>query len=392
MPDPIPQAASAASSRRVLLLTSSTGSGHDQRAAALAAWLARHDGPPIAVHTEHVIENGSRLGALGVGVYNTIQRWQPWLHHIYWHIVEAVMAGHGRRVALGGRYYRQVLAAWRPHCVVSLHDSTNRGYFEDAKRVLGPDVRCVTYCGEWSGGYGFSRNWLSPAADHFVARTADTLNWAVAHGRLAAGRGSVFTPLLAPHHFEQRLAPDARIALFFELGLHPGLPTVLLAAAGRGANHHLWFLDALLPLAGKIQVIVVCGQSAAALSAVRAWSIANSALAVRAEGYSRRMGALLQIATAVVTRGGSNTAAEALFHRCPPIFHHLGGQMPQESCTTRWFTNHRCGVVIPSPRALLPLVDGVTAIQRLSTMRDRLASALEGQPSISQVVEQIVGP
>jgi processive 1,2-diacylglycerol beta-glucosyltransferase len=48
---------------------------------------------------------------------------------------------------------------------------------------------------------------------------------------------------------------------------------------------------------------------------------------------------LLQASDAVVTRGGTTTCAKALHFRCPIIFNAIGGIMPQEQLTVKYFHN-----------------------------------------------------
>ena len=53
-------------------------------------------------------------------------------------------------------------------------------YFQTARRILGADkVRCATYCGEFSGGFGYSINWVEPSADLYISRTATARDYAV---------------------------------------------------------------------------------------------------------------------------------------------------------------------------------------------------------------------
>ena len=80
---------------RVLVLTSSTGSGHDRRAEALKAWVATGGHPDLEVRVEHLLEKSSWVLRFGVWVYNTIQRYAPYLHNIYWYIVELFGFGMG---------------------------------------------------------------------------------------------------------------------------------------------------------------------------------------------------------------------------------------------------------------------------------------------------------
>ena len=105
-------------SRRILVLTSSTGSGHDMRAKAFAKWVKRLHGDAVEVRIEHVIENSSWLGQFGVWIYNTIHKQAPFLHNIYFFIVELFVLTHSGKVSFGGRYYRELLASFRPDIIL----------------------------------------------------------------------------------------------------------------------------------------------------------------------------------------------------------------------------------------------------------------------------------
>lgn len=68
---------------RILVLTSSTGGGHDARAEAFAEWcfqLYRHD---VDVRIEQMLEASSLFYRSGVNLYNWIQKKSPWLHKIF---------------------------------------------------------------------------------------------------------------------------------------------------------------------------------------------------------------------------------------------------------------------------------------------------------------------
>jgi processive 1,2-diacylglycerol beta-glucosyltransferase len=343
-------------SQRILVLTSSTGSGHDMRAKAFSQWVRQFHGEDTVVHIEHIIENGSLLGKFGVWLYNSIHKHCPWLHNIYFFIVELFVFSHSRRVSFGGRYYRSLLGEFRPDLVFSVHDSTNRGYFEDARRVLGPKVRCVTYCGEFSGGYGYSRNWVNPSADLFIARTGRAREQAIQLG-MPAERTVVFHKLLPPACFNGRIQPPEKASRLRQLGLEPDRFTLFLATGGYGANHHLAFLKALLPLSGRIQLIVICGRNQAVFDQINGWIQRNPSLKTYVEGYSNRVSDFLQIAHAIITRGGANTTMEALHFECPLIYNGLGGLMPQEMCTVRYFIEQGAARMIRSTRDLARVLE-----------------------------------
>ncbi|MDP0499434.1 MAG: glycosyltransferase [Verrucomicrobiota bacterium JB022] len=341
--------------RRILLLSSSTGSGHDRRAEAFRNWVEELYPDQFEVRQEQIIENSSRLGAFGVWLYNQIQRHGPIAHNLYWEIVELFTATHSQSVSYGGRYYRELLQSYRPHLVLSLHDCTNRGYFQDARKVLGDSVRTMTYCGEWSGGRGFSVNWAEPSVDRFVARTNAARMHAIELG-VPADKASVLTNFLPRRALGGSYSLVEKKAARQSFGLHPERFTVFISTGSQGASHHLRFLRSLLPLADRVQAIVVCGRNEKACEQVRAWHQRHPQLALHLEGFSRRMPELMRASDCVVTRGGANTAAEALQAGCPVVFHTLGGMMPQERLTVQYFQAQAAGELVHNEEELEKLL------------------------------------
>jgi len=325
---------------RILILTSSTGAGHDQRAQAFAEWcfeLYRHD---VDVRIEQMLEKSSRLFAAGVSFYNWIQKRSPWLHKAFYLLVELLSIINRRSVRWGRRYYEAVLHDYRPHLVLSVHDCLNRGYFQLARRLLGPDrVRCATYCGEFSGGFGYSANWVEPSADLYVSRTATARDYAVKLG-MPRARTRVRGYLMRPRAHVEVLGPAGRRAYRQrDLELEPDLFTVFLATGGNGANNHLELLEQLLPHAGRLQVLVVCGRNRDTYNEVVHWRALHPQLGCYVDGFSEEMHLLMQASDVIVTRGGTTTCAKALHFRCPIIFNAIGGIMPQEELTVKFFRN-----------------------------------------------------
>ncbi len=325
---------------RILVLTSSTGAGHDQRAQAFAEWcfeLYRHD---VDVRIEQMLEKSSRLYGWGVRFYNWIQLKSPRMHRAFFLCVELLSLINRRSVGWGRRYYETVLRAYQPHLVLSVHDCLNRGYFHLARRVLGADrVRCATYCGEFSGGFGYSRNWVEPTADLYVARTATARDYAVKLG-MPRERTRVRGYLMRPRAHLEVLSDGARRAYRQEtLELAPDLFTLFLATGGNGANNHLELLPRLLAHAGRLQAVVVCGRNREAYNEVVHWRAEHPQLACYVDGFSEEMHLLMQACDAIVTRGGTTTCAKALNFRCPIIFNAIGGIMPQERLTVKYFRN-----------------------------------------------------
>lgn len=325
---------------RILILTSSTGGGHDARAEAFAEWcfqLYRHQ---VDVRIEQMLEKSSVLNRAGVGFYNKIQKVAPWLHNGFYAFVELLSYINRRDVTFGRTYFLEVLREYQPHLILSVHDCLNRGYFQLARATLGADrVRCVTYCGEFSGGWGYSRNWIEPSADLYFSRTPTARDFAVKSG-IAPEKSRVRGNLMLPRSVLETIAPEERGALRVKrFGLRPDLFTVFLATGGNGANQHLQLLPALVKHADRVQAIVICGKNKESYNELVHWRANHPEFNCYIEGYSEVVHLLIQASDVIVTRGGTTTCAKALHFRCPIIFNAFHGIMPQEQLTWKFFRN-----------------------------------------------------
>jgi processive 1,2-diacylglycerol beta-glucosyltransferase len=325
---------------RILVLTSSTGGGHDARAEAFAEWcfqLYRHD---VDVRIEQMLEKSSVVNRSGVDFYNWIQRKVPALHTAFYAFVELLAVLNRRSVTLGRSYYLKVLREYRPHLVFSVHDCLNRGYFQLAREELGADkVKCATYCGEFSGGWGYSINWIEPTVDLYFSRTPTARDFAVKKG-VPVDRTRVRGHLMKPRSHIEVFGPAERAAYRTKkLGLRPDLFTVFLATGGNGANNHLELLPKLAARADRCQAIVICGRNKETFNEIIHWRANHPEFNCYVEGYSDNVHLLMQVSDVVVTRGGTTTCAKALHFGCPIIFNAFGGIMPQESLTWKFFAN-----------------------------------------------------
>ncbi len=325
---------------RILILTSSTGGGHDARAEAFAEWcfqLYRHE---VDVRIEQMLEKSSVVNRAGVGFYNRIQKVAPWLHTAFYTFVELLSYINSRDVTFGRSYFISVLRKYQPHLILSVHDCLNRGFFQLARETLGANrVRCVTYCGEFSGGWGYSRNWIEPSVDLYFSRTPTARDFAVKSG-IAPEKSRVRGNLMLPRALLETVTPAERGNFRVKrLGLRPDLFTVFLATGGNGANQHLELLPALVKYADRVQAIVICGKNKQSYNELVHWRANNPEFNCYLEGYSEVVHLLMQASDAIVTRGGTTTCAKALHFRCPIIFNAFQGIMPQEELTWKFFRN-----------------------------------------------------
>ncbi|AHF90758.1 UDP-N-acetylglucosamine:LPS N-acetylglucosamine transferase [Opitutaceae bacterium TAV5] len=363
---------------RWLILTSSTGTGHNMRADSLRQWSERVFGGAVETRVHATLENTHRLYRFGVGLYNFIQRNCPRLHHLYFNYLE--IAGMHRRGAriMGGDRFSALVREWRPSRVISVHAHTNHGFFDLAHAALGgaDRPRCITYCGELYGGYGFSRHWANPRADGFIGATAETCAAAAAVGTPAP---AIFNGgfLLRPRFYE----PEAGIerdadTLAAGLGLDRSVFTLLLNTGLAGANNHLPILRHLAASGRRLQVIALCGGNDETRRRIEAFAQRHPRLAIRTLGHTEKMPGLMRLASVVVARPGTGATSESILLGAPLIHNGIGGVMPQELITVQYCRFHACARFGSTPRDIareaLFLLDNP---RELAAQRARLLAA-----------------
>ena len=352
----------ASSKLKILIFTSSGGTAHDSAAYALEKWFNQESavlGFDIEVKVDHVLEKSSPIISLCVNIYNWIQTRAPWLHQVYWRLIELEDIFKPGTVLVGRSYLIDLLADFNPEIIISTHPHTNRGHFDLAKRVLGRQLRCITSCTELDGKFGFTRNWVTRRADLFWAQTPEVAAEARRRG-FPAERISILGPLLYPP-FHQPLHAPAEHRFSDTPSCRLGERSLLVLGTGaNGANNHLRLLEQLVSFGDQIRVIALCGHRTEMLRSIQAWSHGQPGLEVEALGFQgpEAMTALYRQAWGFVSRPGARTATEALVLGCPLIFNHYGITMPQELLAVRYFRQRGLEVSIRKPRDLAAVVAG----------------------------------
>jgi len=352
---------------RILILTSSTGGGHDMRADALSEWLETLEADKVVVERWQVLEESSLLDRFGVQLYNRIQRDCPWAHHFYFNFLE-YLGLHRRLLGIRGkRKWRARARAFRPTVVVSTHAHLNHGYFRLLAEALAPEApRCLTYCGELHDGYGFSRHWVNPKADGFIAAVPASAN-AARLGGMPKDRIHTGGFLLKPSFYNHETEPPTIEDL---VGAPLKRPIVLLGTGANGANNHLRILRQLADLEAPVVFLALCGHDQRSYVTLQSLNIAPHRVVPLA--YQSKMADLLRAVDLAFIRPGSGTTSECIQCQCPILFNGIGGVMPQERITLRGI--HNIGVkpvVVRSPRAFGATLAGLLNHQSGQTLRQQ---------------------
>lgn len=363
--------------RRLLILSSSTGGGHDMRAGALAEWVKRLRGNEVRIRRYQALEESSPVDRFGVNLYNWIQRRCPRAHHLYFNFLE--IAGLHRSVPLlrGRERLQAIVREFCPDVVVSTHAHLNHAFFtaiRRAKRDAPP--RCLIYCGELQGSYGFSRHWVNPRADGFIAAVPACAEAARERG-MPEARIHLGGFLLKPAFFEppETNPPPDRAAereALFGKPVHG--PVILLGTGANGANNHLAIIRSLRALPQPIHLIALCGKNEAARRSLE--NLSSPPHTIRPLGYRDDMHRLLQLADLAFIRPGTGSASECIQARCPIFFNGIGGIMPQERITVSYL--HSLGLqpeVVRRPAQFGAAVDRLLGKPGSSAALDEQRSA-----------------
>lgn len=345
---------------KILVLTSSSGGGHDMRARSIRQWAEHPSNADlgITVETHQALEETGGLYAFGSQLYNWIQRYWPDLHHIYFNLLEWIPFCSTTTIPRAEKF-RKFIRSRNPDIIVSTHDHLNHAYMKVAKEAYGSGEKkpvTGTYCGEMYGFYGFSKHWVNPETDFFIAAVEPCL--AEAH-RLGMPKEKSHTGgfLLNPDFWSAPTPREERDRILRdEFGLTPGRFTLILATGANGANNHLAILKKFAAAEVHPQIIALCGKNAEAKTAVETWAKAHPQIPVCALPYQSRMKRVMECADAIFARPGTGTTSEAILAGIPIVFNGLGGVMPQELITVKYARKHFETHVIRRPGRLAKVI------------------------------------
>jgi len=315
---------------KLLILSASTGGGHDMRAFALQSWWKKGEGREAVV--THPLESGSIFYRFGTELYNVIQKKAPWLHTFYFSFLEHAKLHRSTRMLLGKKKFLQSIRDHKPDIILSVHAHLNHAYFKLAK-TWNPAVRFVVYCGEFADGHGFSKHWVNPHTDLFTGPFSSTCEAAIKYGMPQNKVKEAGFILREPFYREKDIHRTTKYLK--SLGINPEEKFILLGTGANGTNNHPQVYRELtrsINLHKYRQVVALCGKNETTLknliSQARKSKVKLIALSkVDAEG----MVALLSHAACLLARPGAGLSAEAVAMNTPMIFNLWGGVMPQET-------------------------------------------------------------
>lgn len=311
---------------KLLVLSASTGGGHNMRANALRDWWHEKGGD---CEVYQPLENTFSGYKLGCQFYNFIQKKMPFLHYGYFNFLELASLHRNSGIIFGSKKFLKKIKDFSPDIIVSVHAHLNHGYFKLSQSIENRSIPYVVYCGELADGNGFSRHWVNSDTDLFASPYQEGCIAAEKRG-MPSSKCLVVGPLLRKPFYAKDRSFD-RLNILNKYGLHANLPVYLLGTGANGVNHHLAIIRGLIKSRKKCQVIALCGSNHQAFLELRKIPPSDhlSVVALSQVGATE-MESLLRVADLMVARPGAGLTTEAIVTGCPMIFDLTGGSMPQE--------------------------------------------------------------
>ena len=364
---------------KLLILSASTGGGHDMRAFALQYWWKKLG---LKAEVYHPLESGSALYRFGTELYNFIQKKAPWAHRFYFCFLEHANLHRSTKTLIGKKKFISFLGDCKPKIIVSMHAHLNHAYLDIAKKHI-PNLKFVIYCGEFADGDGFSRHWINPKADLFTGPFTSTCSAAKKYGmpesKLKKGGFLLRKAFYEKNKFEK---VDKLLKSF---GINPSAKFILLGTGANGTNNHPLIYQKLVSLSKTHdykQVVALCGKNHGTMKRLLEYEGENAIkLIALPEVDAESMAALLSQASCLLARPGAGLSAEAIAMGTPVIFNLCGGVMPQETNNLNyWILKKGKYFSIKTAQDLPPLLSG-----EIPSLQD----VLPAQPPLIEMLQSL---
>lgn len=364
---------------RVLILTASYGSGHNEAARSLAAAFAQAGAETIVLdHFRDLVhptfERASR------GLYYAMLRLAP----MVWGMAYALgdrMSSDSRLsfgvTHLGTARLLRVLDVLRPDAVVSVHatPAVVMSRLRELGRAVPPHTTVVT-------DFVAHGQWIAPHIDRYCVAADEVKHEFIARGIPADRIDVTGVPLRAD--FEQAVSQqEARLAF----GLSGRTPVVLAMAGSNGVFGRLPdVVRAIRRVSHPMQAVVVAGRDTGFMAKLQKMT---AGAPIRVLGYVEEIRRLMAASDLLVTKAGGMTLAEAMAAGLPLV---TFGSLPgQERRNERFASRSGVALVARSRSDLAHAIDRALASTHLLHDLRACSLALARPRASRRIVSAVLG-
>jgi processive 1,2-diacylglycerol beta-glucosyltransferase len=296
--------------RRVLLLSTSVGSGHVAAAAAIEQAL--HGAPGVEVRNQDALELASdTLRATYSDMYFRLVKDYPWLVGWWYDLQNEPFKGGQLRVVweqLNAEPLIRLIREYDPDITICTH-------FMPAGIIAQLMARgeLHTTLGIVMTDYEFQGMWLSPLFHHYFVPLDETkvhlMSLGIPEAHITVS-GIPVDPVFS--------RPFDHAAVLTTYALRDDTPTLLVSAGAAGITSAPKIVEQLLRLQSDAQIVVVCGKNESLRREIDVL-VAPQAERFRVLGYTKDMPSLLRVATLFIGKPGGLTSAECMAAGLPMV-------------------------------------------------------------------------
>ena len=296
--------------KRVLLLSTSVGSGHVAAAAAIEQAL--YGAPNVEVRNQDALELASdALRATYSDMYFRLVKDYPWLVGWWYDLQNEPFKGGQLRVVweqLNAEPLIRLIREYDPHITICTHFMP-AGIIAQlmARGDLNTRLAIVTT------DYEFQGMWLSPLFHHYFVPLDETkvhlMSMGIPEAHITVS-GIPVNPVFSE--------PFDRGAVLATYALSEDTPTLLVSAGAAGITSAPKIAEQLLRLDSDARIVVVCGKNETLRREIDLL-VAPQAERFRVLGYTNDMPSLMRVATLYLGKPGGLTSAECMAAGLPMV-------------------------------------------------------------------------
>ncbi len=253
----------------------------------------------------------------------------------------------------------------RPDLVVSLIPNFNRALWLSLNAALPgtPLVTILTDIADYPPHFWIERQpqYLICGSERAMAQ-ARTLGHS--EDRIFRASGMILHP-----RFYESVAVE-RAAERRKLGLEPNVPTGLVLFGGEGSAVMIEIAQRLQSLAGKLQLILICGRNYELAQRLRGM---QSKMAMHVEGFTKEVPYYMHLSDFLVGKPGPGSISEAVSMKLPVIVERNAWNLPQERYNTDWVREQGVGIVLRNFREIARAVEQLLEAETYARMRSQAA-------------------
>lgn len=370
-------------SKRILIVSSNTGGGHQSAAGALHDSFLTLSPGQVLVNVVQALEDAHVITRRLADLYNYLLRYhQHYMRYYYWAIEKIRPYESHILFQMCLKYGHQVIERLAPTTLVSVHPMTQHFFAYLLKKLrLIEKIPLITVVTDPCAG--FWKGWACPEVSRYFVASDDAKGQLMEYGVESSRIQVAGMPIHSK--FRPVASIDEKYHLREALNLDPSRFTVLVNAGWIGGGNVPDLYNTLVQADNpNLQMVFLAGHNEDLRH--KAEKLATMApYPVKVVGFTQEVNLWMNASDVMISKLGGLTTFEAMACHLPVLADCLTPPMPQEEGTARYLQEQGAGVLITSPQQALheitTLMDSPDHYHQMKT-----AAARIGRPGAADTI------